>query len=100
MRTAPHTEGMGIRPSFTQRKRYADMKQQHADIEELDLEDEELTEEECRRLFESHLDENGFYVLTPEQEARLKRAEQDIADGLVISHEDFMKELDAWLGKE
>ncbi len=99
MRTAPHAEGIGIRPAFTQRKRYADMIQ-HTDIEELDLEDEELTEDECRRLFESHLDENGVYILTPEQRARIELSRQQIARGECISHEDFMKELDAWLGKE
>ncbi len=91
MRTAPHTEGMGIRPAFTQRKRYADMIQ-HTDIEELDLEDEDYFPAD-------RFDQNGLYILSPEEEAGIKESLEQAARGEIISNGDLMKEVEEWFKK-
>ena len=85
--------------SLTQQKHYAGM-DKYIDMEELNLEDKELNEDECRRLFETYLDENGRYVLNSEQKKRLEKSRQDITAGLGISHEVVMSEIDQWLNEE
>jgi len=87
MQTTTQLTGITLRTSPAQQKRYARM--------------DKLTDiDECRQLFESCLDANGVYILTPEQKKRLDKAKQDFAAGLGISHEVVMKEIDEWLSEK
>jgi|GEM_PF-1770624 len=83
------TRPMGITPriSSSQQKIYAGM-DKYTDIDE------------SLQLFDSRLDANGVYILTPEQKKRLDKSRSAIAAGLGISHEVVMKEIDKWLNEE
>jgi len=87
MQPATQPTGIRLRTSPAQQKGYAGM-------------DKLIDIDECRHFFESRLDANGVYILTPEQKKRLDKASQDFAAGLGISHEVVMKEIDEWLSEE
>jgi len=87
MQTTTQLTGITSRASLTQQRHYAEM--------------DKLTDiDECRQLFESRLDANGVYILTPEQRASIARAQQQYAQGEYRSQEDLLKDIDVWLDEE
>ncbi|MDR0295659.1 MAG: hypothetical protein LBH91_05665 [Prevotellaceae bacterium] len=79
MQTTTQLSGIMPRTSLAQQNHYASMNK-FTDIDKLNLK-EELSEDECRRLFESRLDANGIYILTPEQRASIAKTRQQYAQG-------------------
>ncbi|MCL2097437.1 MAG: hypothetical protein FWH23_01580 [Bacteroidales bacterium] len=81
MQTTTRPIGITPRISSSQQKTYAGM-DKYTDIDE------------SRQFFDSRLDANGVYILTPEQRASIAISQQQYTQGKFRAQEDMLQDVD------